>query len=366
MKKVFISSVVKGFENYRAMAKKAVKLVKMEAILVEDLPASPTTPQSACLDEIHKADVVILIMGEKYGSKTPRGISVTEEEYNEAQRLGKPILVFVQEVGMEPEQREFKKKVEGFVDGYLRTTFSTEEKLKDGIIEALSGLNSREIPKRNINKRDFKNEVKAVISKFNMNNDRPRAFIAFQGIPFDELDLDEIEQNKDELFKILCDTGATSLRSGYRSDSYSDEYLMIKTEGANLIYFTKGIIFLDFNSSLDDNESYLANFYVSPEKFISVTQKATKIAMGHFNSALVSVGVHSMSHCLFDRPSNSNSISQPYRNEEEHILIEFFPSLGTTEKEYCQWIEKCASRLRRRFGDNSNQIQGNYFLNMYS
>jgi len=52
-------------------------------------------------------DVLLLIIGPRYGAQQAGGVSATEEEFNEARRLGKPILVLRQRGDLEAEQEEF-------------------------------------------------------------------------------------------------------------------------------------------------------------------------------------------------------------------------------------------------------------------
>jgi hypothetical protein len=54
-----------------------------------------------------------LILGRRYGTPCASGLSPTEEEFEEAKRRNKPIVVLRQEVEMEPEQREFKTRSTG-------------------------------------------------------------------------------------------------------------------------------------------------------------------------------------------------------------------------------------------------------------
>ena len=71
--------------------------------MAEDFGARPASPQVACLQGLRSADVVVLILRERYGAVPPRSkVSPTHEEYLEA-RDGKPILRFVQE-GVAEEQ----------------------------------------------------------------------------------------------------------------------------------------------------------------------------------------------------------------------------------------------------------------------
>jgi hypothetical protein len=54
-----------------------------------------------------------LILGRRYGTPCASGLSPTEEEFEEAKRQNKPIVVPRQEVEMEPEQREFQTRSTG-------------------------------------------------------------------------------------------------------------------------------------------------------------------------------------------------------------------------------------------------------------
>ncbi|WP_338104614.1 DUF4062 domain-containing protein [Pseudomonas typographi] len=71
--KVFISSVVRGFEELRASARKAVGLLQHQAIMCEDFAARPDSSEVACMTEVDQVDVVIVILGADFGFKTPRG-----------------------------------------------------------------------------------------------------------------------------------------------------------------------------------------------------------------------------------------------------------------------------------------------------
>lgn len=47
--KIFISSLIRGFEPYRAAARDAVTQLGYEPVMAEDFPAQPNSPQVACL-----------------------------------------------------------------------------------------------------------------------------------------------------------------------------------------------------------------------------------------------------------------------------------------------------------------------------
>ena len=91
---VFISSVISGMEPYRNAAARAVRTLGHEPRMAEDYGASPDTPQRACLAGVRDADVVVLLLGARYGHPQESGLSATHEEYREAKER-RPVLAFV-------------------------------------------------------------------------------------------------------------------------------------------------------------------------------------------------------------------------------------------------------------------------------
>ncbi len=136
--KVFISSLISGFEPFREAARGAILTLRHEPIRAEDFAALPTSPQIACMRGVRAADVVVLILGANYGYvQGTSGLSPTHEEYIEA-RGTKPILMFVQEgVDREAGQQEFVTDVQGWQGGGLRAGFKTPEELRDRVTRAL-------------------------------------------------------------------------------------------------------------------------------------------------------------------------------------------------------------------------------------
>src|SRR4051812_8193197 len=122
--KIFVSSVISGFEQYRAAAVDAIRALGYDVIRAEDFAASTRSPQVACMTGIREADLVLLILGERYGAVQTSGKSATHEEYEEAKGR-KPILVFVQDkVAMEPRQVAFRQEVEQWQGGHLWKSFA--------------------------------------------------------------------------------------------------------------------------------------------------------------------------------------------------------------------------------------------------
>ena len=136
--KVFVSSLISGFERERAAARRAVMTLRYDPVMAEDLGAQPNSPQVACLQGLRGSNVVVLVLGERYGG-VPAGatISATHQEYREA-RGSKPVIAFVQQgITPEPEQAAFIGEVQAWEGGLFRGGFSTTEELQDGITRAL-------------------------------------------------------------------------------------------------------------------------------------------------------------------------------------------------------------------------------------
>lgn len=139
--KVFISSLIGGFERERAAARRAVTTLRYEPVMAEDFGAQPNSPQFACLNGLRGSDLVVLILGERYGV-VPAGsaISATHQEYREA-RGTKPVVAFVQQgVTPEPDQATFIDEVQAWEGGLFRGGFTTPEELQDGVTRALHDL----------------------------------------------------------------------------------------------------------------------------------------------------------------------------------------------------------------------------------
>ena len=138
--KVFISSVIRGLEAYRDAASRAARALRHEVKRAEDFTASAATPQQTCLAGVRLADVVILLVGSRYGDRQDSGLSATHEEYREA-RNRCPVLVFIQQnVNFESEQEVFVREVQAWSTGHFTSAFSTPDDLRDQLTAALRDL----------------------------------------------------------------------------------------------------------------------------------------------------------------------------------------------------------------------------------
>lgn len=134
--KVFISSLISGMEAERAAVKRAVEVLGHQTIMAEDFGAKASSPQIACLAGLRDADLVVLVLGPRYGAKQASGLSATHEEFREAQSR-KPILTFVQDADAEPDQFALIQEAGGWERGLFRASFTTAQELGERVSRAL-------------------------------------------------------------------------------------------------------------------------------------------------------------------------------------------------------------------------------------
>ena len=147
--RVFVSSIMKGYEEYREAARAAIREADCEAVLAEDFTAQSGSSRNACIDGVQSADALVLLLGPRYGWVAPSGRSATEEEYQEARRRHMPILVFVQNgISKEPDQQEFVDRVEDYLHGHFRKSFQSSNDLKQLVKEAVMDRNLRAVPQQ--------------------------------------------------------------------------------------------------------------------------------------------------------------------------------------------------------------------------
>jgi hypothetical protein len=139
--KIFISSVVRGFEAFRTAASAAAKTLRHQVLRAEDFGASADSPRRVCLAGVRAADVVLVIAGSRYGDADPAsGLSPTHEEFREARDHSR-VLVFIQEgVTREPEQEKFVREMRDWSSGHYTASFTIPDELRDAVTAALHDL----------------------------------------------------------------------------------------------------------------------------------------------------------------------------------------------------------------------------------
>ena len=65
---------------------------------MEFFGARANQPIETCLEEVRRSDIIVVLVGHRYGSFVPDlGISYSEAEYREGYRLGRPCLVYLRD-----------------------------------------------------------------------------------------------------------------------------------------------------------------------------------------------------------------------------------------------------------------------------
>jgi hypothetical protein len=136
--RVFVSSVIEGFADYRQAARDGIEQAGGEGVLVnEDFPSQASSSRNTCLDAIDSCDVFLLVLGARGGWKTPSGRLVVEEEFEHARARKVPVLVFLEDVPRDADGEGLAKILSDYVDGNFRVKFSGAAELRDQVERAL-------------------------------------------------------------------------------------------------------------------------------------------------------------------------------------------------------------------------------------
>ncbi|MBW2422458.1 MAG: DUF4062 domain-containing protein [Deltaproteobacteria bacterium] len=180
--RVFISSVITGYERFREALAAAVESLGHEVIRAEGFGALPDTPQQACLGGVRDADVVVLLVGARYGATQPSGHSATAEEYREA-RESRQLLVFVERVdGREPEREALLTEVQSWAGGQMTEDFADAEGLRDGVTRQIHRLElSQQVGKAD--PEEMQARAMQLVSEDNRNSYKDALVLAVVGGP---------------------------------------------------------------------------------------------------------------------------------------------------------------------------------------
>lgn len=123
MARVYVSSTFRDLEDYRDAAYRALRQMGHDVIAMEDYAASHQRPVDKCLADVRRADVYVGILAWRYGyvpeESNPSGLSITELEYQEAKKAGKPRLLFLLDESV-PWHRMLMDSVTGDGEGGKR------------------------------------------------------------------------------------------------------------------------------------------------------------------------------------------------------------------------------------------------------
>lgn len=344
--KVFVSSVVGGFEQYRAAARKAITLLGHTPVMCEDFGARPYSSQHACMTEIDQADAVVLILGANFGYETDTGESVTQQEFRRAKTTGKPILAFLETVEMEERQRAFSREVSDYLDGLFRLTFSDQHELSDGIVQ---GLNQLSLSRKAISEQEFVQRLQQKDGNGRRGGYDHEARLEVAFLPQPEIlgTLRAAHAQHDPFFLKLCQAGLGSIKGGYKDFDSADQ-TGIDTPDLKWRHHESGLCWLSISlANASTSRGIMDSYYLSPSRVRAGAEAAFGL-LCEGKSGWFQISLTGVDHKLFAEPpaSSSNSVSLPFRSEqklEERSLL-----IPATPAAYRHWLDEVMFRFERK------------------
>jgi hypothetical protein len=96
--RVFLCSTYSDLAKEREAVLDAVRRLQLQHDAMEFFGARTEQPIETCLDEVSRSDVLVVIVGYRYGTIIPdKKISFSEAEYSEGYKLEKPCLVYMRD-----------------------------------------------------------------------------------------------------------------------------------------------------------------------------------------------------------------------------------------------------------------------------
>lgn len=136
--RVFVSSIIDGFTDFRRAARQGIEDASAEAVLVnEDFPSLPDSSRNACLNAVETCDAVVAVVGARGGWTAPSGKLAVEEEIEHARRRNVPVLVFLGRGPRDADAERLVVALSDYVDGSFRRTFELPEDLRREVQTAL-------------------------------------------------------------------------------------------------------------------------------------------------------------------------------------------------------------------------------------
>lgn len=145
--RVFISSTFEDMKDFRNAVSEALTNIQSVYMGMERFTATTQPVIDRCYEEIRQCQFCVSIIGFRYGSLyKDSNLSYSELEFNEAERLGIPILVFIRKGSIESDKididdlsrlEKFKKRLQGSASNRLTASFTTPEDLRDKLTRAL-------------------------------------------------------------------------------------------------------------------------------------------------------------------------------------------------------------------------------------
>lgn len=344
--KVFVSSVVRNFEQYRAAAKKAVSLLGHTPVMCEEFGARPYSSQEACMTEVDQGDVVVLILGAEFGFQTSSGESVTQQEFRRARAAGKPILAFLQDLPVEGAQQDFRGEVSDYLGGLFRATFINEQELSDGIVRALSQM---AVSREAISEQDFALELekRRTNYRWSARSDEARLELAFLPQPKLVGSLRAAHTQHEAFFLKLCQTGLGVLKAGYKDFDNAD-LTGLDSNGLVWRHHDSGLSWLSIPlANPETSGNFFSSYYISPTRVRTAAQAAVEV-LSEGKGGWFQLGLYGVAHKVFAEPpaTSSNSLSLPYRSEQN--LEERNLMIPASSSACSRWLDDVMFRFARK------------------
>ena len=145
--RVFISSTYEDLKEFRTVASQALSNVEAIPMGMERFTAGNLPVIERCYEEIEQCQFFVSIVGFRYGDLYPNStLSYSELEFNKAEELGIPILIFIQEgtldsTKLDPDDfsrlTQYKKRLKSSGTRRITTSFKTADELKLKLSQAL-------------------------------------------------------------------------------------------------------------------------------------------------------------------------------------------------------------------------------------
>jgi hypothetical protein len=129
--RVFVSSVMAGYEAPRRAAVEAIEAVGAEPVIFERFGGRDSDPEEAYLAEVESSTIYVGLLGERYGRLLPTRYSATHAEYLHAEQHGLRISVWADlDATPEGRQQSFLDEVRQF---HVTGSFRDEDELRQGL-----------------------------------------------------------------------------------------------------------------------------------------------------------------------------------------------------------------------------------------
>lgn len=115
---MFLCSTYADLAEERGLVLDAIRRLQQQHHAMEFFGARSDSPIETCLDEVRKSDLVVVVVGHRYGSLVAdRDISYSQAEYEEAVRLPRPVHVYIRRgepTGNDAQEPEQQRRLDAF------------------------------------------------------------------------------------------------------------------------------------------------------------------------------------------------------------------------------------------------------------